>query len=359
MIYLNAKRIFSTERSADIEKSVEIINALLPDLSNVKIIYIIGDNAYSCGSYVSSVLERSGFKVGVCHANSVLEARDKISVGASSFPTQEICERLERLVSSALTMGRINNAKSGRSFDTLPLSPESVLCLFAFDCFAQKDCELAIFECSEYFFENILSKLSITPLCSIFTSFDEIKISELIDTMPCGTKEIVRFSQKEDFDFISNKFSSKGARINTVSENKINIGKTNIYGTDLYYNSVYYHIQAVERKNVTYAALAIECIKALSRTIVPIAQSSIYKGLASVRLLYELELFSVSPLIFLKANNSDEDPDVSFLNCKKISVIKEDEMPQDIKNMIKARDFDALILTGSLEFIKKIKNIIK
>ena len=360
MIYANAKKIFSTERNADFQKSVDILNTLLPDLSKNKIIYVIGDDTDACGAFVSSVIESSRFSIGRARDCFELEPHNIFSINGSCIPTQNICANLDRLASLLLNMGQSENAKSNRIFDKLPLSKESLACLFAFDYFAEKECDFILFECSEAFFESILSKLKIVPAVALFTSFDGEKISKFTDALPCATKEMICYSKDDNYDYISNKYSAKGTRISFVSQNKIKPVKTGGLGSDFYYNSTSYHIQAFEDKNIIYASLSLECISALSRLFSPFSRTAIYVGLEKAKLLFDLEIFSLSPMVILKVNNFDEDINPYFLQGKTVTVVKEEMLEsatfhKTVKSLISNNGQDAILFTGSIRFINEIK----
>ena len=357
---MNAKKIFSTERDVDCQKSIDILNSFLPDLSKNKIIYIIGDDTDACGAFVSSVIERSNFSAGRARSFLELEPHNIFLLGSQCVPTQDICAYLDRLTSPLLTVGKSENSKSNRIFDKLPLSKESLACLFTFDYFAQKECDFIVFECSEAFFENILSKLKIVPTVAIFTSFDGEKTSKLTEALPYGTKDIICYSKNENYDYISNKYSAKEARMTFVSQNKINTVRSRALRSDFYYNSISYHIQAIEPKNIIYASLSLECINALSRLFTPFSRPTIYAGLEQAKLLFDFEIFSLSPIILLKAKNFDEDSSLSFLEKKTVTVIKQEMLPSSafhktLKNLIVKNDTDTLLFTGNLKFITEIK----
>ena len=352
MIYLNANRIFSVERATDPAVSLDLLGDLLPDLSNTKIIYAIGDGAEACSSYISEALLRSGFSVFRCRANSTAEAKQKFLINGSPLSVNEACERIEDLSSRLISIRKVANPASNRIFDTLPLSAEEFSFLLSAELVKDISCDIAIFELSDQLFENVISKLPLSPACAILTSFCEETVSEQIETMPSLTANIVRYSHADCFDFISNTFSSRGARISTVSDNKITYGSTSLYGCELFYNSDQFNIRSVEKKSVIYAALAIE---ALMCSGLCVSRAAIHQGLANAMPLCDARLISLSPVVYTKITDSSDElsGDLFCFEEKALRFIREGD---DIRSIIARRDFDIAIIIGKYDLISKMNN---
>ena len=330
MIYLNAKRVFSYERATDPKLSFEILNALLPDLSSRKVIYAIGKGAESCSSYISASLLRAGVSVIHCRASSFLEPKQRFIRCGSCISPADICELAERLASSALEIYKLPCAKSHRLFDTLPLSPEEFAFLCGAHLFAESDAETVIFEVSDGFFEDILSKLSIIPTCVIITSLDEERTTRKIALIPTGVSNVIRYSNVPNYDFISREIAPCGARISTVSKNKLTLGRATPCGREFYYNSEGFNIRSIEERGVIYASLSIECLRALS-----VPRAATYQGLAAAHPLSDPNLLSISPLVYSATSN---DVDLSCFEGKRIVFLS------DEKEMSEQDDLDVAVI---------------
>ena len=340
MTYANIKKLFSKNSSAD--TSAELLNNMLECKPSGKLIYVVGDNTDSCGAFISSILQKADITAGRFRSCFELETRKMFSIGADFVSVQDICEFIDTL-------------PSPKSF-----SREELSYLFALDCFGKKSCEVIIFETSEEFFKNVLSHIEISPDIVIFTSFDEEKALEFTSALQSGTKDAIYFSVRDNYDYVSSRYTSAGTRLTAVSSNKLNIVKTNSFGTDFYYNTLPYKIQAAEYENIIFAALSLECISALSRLGFSFSNYSLTKGLESADLLFDFKLFSLSPTVILKAGRIDDKNIPSFLSGRALTVIKEEDIPtsvfhKTVKAIIEENNFEVLLFSGSLGFLENVK----
>ena len=339
MTYANIKKLFS---SSSADTSAELLNNMITDKVNCRLVYVVGDDTDACGAFVSSVLQKANVRAGRAQSCDGLEARKLFSAETEFVSPQELCEFT-------------NTVPSPKSF-----SKEALSLLFALDCFGKKGCEAIIFETTEEFFKSTLSKLKITPDIVIFTSFEEKTVSDLITALPRGVKDAICFSDLDNYDYISSKYTNEGTRVSVVSKNKINAVKTSFFGTDFYYNSQPYTTRATAPENIIHAALALECISALSRLGLTFSKYSLTKGLGCASLLFDLELFSLSPAIILKAGRFSEEKVASFLKADTLTIIKEEDIPtstfhKTVKSLLEQNNSDILLFSGSLDFIGKIR----
>lgn len=348
MIYLNANRAISTERSSDPEVAPRIFDRLLPDSPLPSIICVVGDRAHIAGAFVSSVISASGASCGRYRSFGGLDLSEKFCVSPRGVSAESVISVIDRLCRSSLELGRAKNAKSNRIFDAIPLDAEELSFLCAIHIFSAERCDFAVLECSERFFEVVLSRSSLKLDAVIFTASEENTVNRLIGLSPFGTREIIRLSSEDCFEHVSSTRSPGGARISTVSPNKINVGRIGALGADFYYNSDFYQIRCPDKSAVPLASLAVELAFALGLCPSP----TVNKGLLAAAPDGVLELFSVYPLIFI--NNSGYMPRLDFLRGKSIKVISEEGY--DRKNIPPLdADSDVLIVHGSKSFTEAVK----
>ena len=354
MIYLNANRIFATKRNTDPKLSLEILGSLIPDLSQTKLIYVIGDGAETSSSYLSEPLLLADVTVLRCRASARIDAKQKFLINGESISPAELCSSIERLTTRILDAGAISNPASNRLFDILPLSCEELSFLLAAELAAECACDAVIFEISSYTFKNVISKLSIAPLCAVIASLSEQCADELIGLLPLGTKAAVRYSDKVSFDFISNDLSSSNTLIGTVSPNKITSGRITSFGANFFYNSFQFDIKSIEKDDVIFASLAAEALMTLSRlSELFVPYPLIYQGILQASPLFSAELFSISPLIYTKISDTCTSlPDSSLFDEKRLIFIYESD---DVRAIISKRDFDVAVIVGSYDFIQSTK----
>lgn len=348
MIYLNANRAISNERASRPDDALRIFCRLLPEAHMPRIVCVVGERAGTAGAFVASVISASGACVGR-YRSKALGLKEKFCVLPRGESVDRVICVIDQLCRSSVELGRAKNAKSNRIFDAVPLNAEELSCLCALHIFSDRRCDLAVIECSERFFDVILSRSSLPLEAVIFTSQDSAVTDRLIEIAPSHTREIIRLSDEDCFEHVSATRAKNGARISTVSPNKINTGRVGILGADFYYNSDFYQIRSPDRRIVPLASLAVELAFALD--LCP--SSIVNKGLRAAAPDEALELFSAYPLIFI--NTAGYTPDLDFLRGKNIKFIFEEGYNKNRTVTLDA-DSDALIVQGSRRFSEGIKN---
>ena len=202
------------------------------------------------------------------------------------------------------------------------------------------DSEYLIFETSEEYYAKIKDKISAFAL--ILAIDDDKKAESIIENAHPKVKEIINLSQKDDFDYISNKTNSNGARITYVSKNKITVANSDLFGTSFYHYSYLYHISALDLNNIPLAHLSIEAASVIFNSPRPY----IYKGLEKAKIPHDLILYSLSPTILLCENDN-----FKLHHKLKFKIFTQDsefEIPKD-----------NTIFCGDKKYIESIKNKLK
>lgn len=268
---------------------------LIPFDIKSKIIFIVGNRASNVGSFLTSIM--SACEISHTHYinSNRVDFNKRFLHNELPISQEIICENAEKL---------LKISKKSLSNDDL----------FLAITLSVTNEEYTIIEMSEDYYNY--AKEYISPFALILSVKDDEKIANLIENAPDSVKEIISLSNKENFDYISNKTNDKGARITLASANKITIADANLLGTSFYHYSYLYHISALDLNNVSLAHLAIESANVLFSAPRPY----IYKGLDSARPIFDLKLYSLSPTILIW--NGEDDYLLHHTLINKIDKIK-------------------------------------
>lgn len=257
----------------------KIFDLISKDIKS-KIILIVGNRTCNVASFLCSIM--SACEISHTHYINTNRVDFNKRFLHNELPINQeiICENAEKLLK--ITKKSLSNDDLFLAI-TLSISSD----------------EYTVIEMSEEYYNH--AKEYISPFALILSIQEDEKVASLIKNAPNSIKEIISLSNKENFDYISNKTNDKGARITLASANKITIANANLLGTSFYHYSYLYHISALDLNNISLAHLAIESANVLFSAPRPY----IYKGLDSARPILEFELYSLSPTV-LVWNGEDE-----------------------------------------------------
>lgn len=276
MTYKNLKRFLSENNNS------ELIFDLMPRGVKSKIILAVGENASNFASFLSSILKQKN----ISHSRFIncrnLELKDRFLKDGEPLEIDVICKYAERLIK-----------KSGKAIGDEQL-------LFDISLLALQN-DYVIIEISDDFYERTVDKLTFVPLSIIFCTLDDKLNNRLIDLAPVGVSEIFALSERENFDFVSQITNKNGTRVSFASQNKITVYKNSLLGTEIFYFSYLYRLPSLDQCNNLLAILAIDC----ARILFDISRATIHKGLSNAHLIYDLELYSLSPNILLREGKDD------------------------------------------------------
>ena len=245
-----------------------------------KIILVVGDGASNTASYLSSIMLSCDISHFHYTNNKNTDVNKRFLQNGEPILQEILCENAENI---------IKNSQKFLSNDDL---------LFALAVSISNE-EYAIIEISEEYYSYIKNHFSLFALILAIKNDD--KAFEIIKNAPCGIKEIISLSQKDDFDYISTKTNQNGTRITLASPNKITVFNSDLFGTSFYHYSYQYHISSLNLNNVSLANLAIES----ASVIFGAPRPYIYKGIESARLPNDLLLYSLLPTILLYEGDND------------------------------------------------------
>lgn len=261
------------------EHNAKIFDLISNDIKS-KIILIVGNRASNVGAFLSSIMSSCEIEHARYINSDKIPLNKRFLVNQNQVDQETICSNAENI---------LKISKKSLSNDDLLFSLATSF----------YDKEYIIIEMSETYYINAAKYIS--PFALVLCINDDAKSKFLIENAPQGTKEIITFSEKDNFDYISNQTNANGTRITFATKNKIIISDANLFGTSFYHYDYLYHISALDLNNVPLAHLAIESATVLFSAPRPY----IYKGLENAVPLYDLKLFSLSPTVLLWDGDDD------------------------------------------------------
>ena len=287
-----------------------------------KIILVIGDGATNAASYLSSVMLSCGISYFHYTNNENIDVNKRFLYNGIPILQEALCENAENIIKSS---------KKLLSNDDL---------FFALTVSISNE-EYAIIEMSEDYYCH--TKNYFSPFALILAIKNDEIANKIIENAPCGIKEIISLSQKDDFDYISTQTNQNGTRITLASPNKITVSGADLFGTSFYHYSYLYHISSLNLNNVSLAHLTIESASVILNTPRPY----IYKGLEAARIPHDLTLYSLSPTILLYEGINDFK---LHHKLKFVTVTENDEFVYPKENTL---------FCGNKEYIEQIKEKLK
>lgn len=270
MTYRSFKNFINHNTNNHNEKIFDLISN---DIKS-KIILIVGNRASNVGEFLSSIMCTCDIEHTRYVNADKIPVNKRFLIGQNQIDQEIIC----------------NNAESILKSSKKTLSNDDLLFSLAISLGSK---EYALIEMCEDYYIKIAHKIS--PFALVLCIDNDKRAEFIIDNAPQGIKEIISLSQKDNFDYISNKINDNGARITLASANKITIADANLLGTSFYHYSYLYHISALDLNNVSLAHLAIESASVLFSAPRPY----IYKGLENARPIFDFELYSISPTVLI------------------------------------------------------------
>lgn len=230
-------------------------NLLLDNMANIidfdlagisvksKIILCVGKRADTVSAYLSSIMSECGISFSRYTNDEKLELRNRFARLGSPVDDWELCRSADIICKSTSSA----------------LASEVLLVLMALSLL--DGAEYLLIDLSYDLYEHIFERIN--PFAVIFTDGNDDKNEFLAQSVPSGAKEIVIFSEKEDFDYISRHTNTFVARINYASSNKATVFRKSPLGTEFFYFDKPYRISSRDESLVNSANIALTAARAL------------------------------------------------------------------------------------------------
>lgn len=287
---------------------LDAIKALMNELGNpqdnLRIVHIAGTNGKgSVGTFISQVLTEAGYRVGRFVSPTIYCYEERFQINGEYISEESL----------ASCMSAVAEAAEAIDYDPtgFELETAAALCYFSTEA-----CDLAVVECGlggAQDATNVIEHNLLTVLTSI--SLDHTAI--LGDTIEAVTREKCGIIRDDTEVITIEQESASLAVIKEVCGDGIPLGvvkKTDIKNKRLdglaqcfdygKYGAV--KINMLGDYQLENAALALECIAALTRKGFTVAEGAIYKGMSKAHWGGRFEVISTDPVFILDgAHNPD------------------------------------------------------
>ncbi|MBR1650405.1 MAG: bifunctional folylpolyglutamate synthase/dihydrofolate synthase [Lachnospiraceae bacterium] len=302
-------------RGGSINPGLSRIKNLLEELGNpqddLKCVHVAGTNGKgSVCAFVSSVLIKAGFKVGVFTSPAVFDYRERYRVGKKNISAADLVKMTELVRAAACRMEERGLEKPS-SFET-----ETAL---AFLYFKEKNCDIAVIETGMGGLEdstNIIEK----PLCSVIASVSFDHMAFLGDSLEKiafqkagiikpGCPVVSARQHKEAARVIEDVAKEKKSNLTTVDEDKIKdrkVSKASIFQLFDYKEHKKIEISLLGKYQLKNAALAIETVEVLRSLGLRITDKALYEGLKEASWPGRFQILSDKPAIIVDGAHNEE-----------------------------------------------------
>ena len=278
----------------------ELMKQLKNPQDDLQIIHVAGTNGKgSTIAFLSSILQRAGYRIGVYTSPAVFDYRERFVINGQWISEKNLCEYLIRLKN---VCERI--VEEGKSHPTL-FEIETAL---AFLYFKEEHCDYVLLEVGmggETDATNVISH----SLCSVFASFGRDHMQFLgeslfeIATVKAGIlKEggcgVSIWQEPEVVTAIVAVAEKKNARVTFAQPPQLDFrGKNSQVFSYKEFTDV--SIPLAGSYQLDNAVLALETVLALRRLGVYIPNEAVYEGMASAKWPGRMECISVCPRVYL------------------------------------------------------------
>ena len=253
----------------------------LPKNIKTKIILTVGDKTSNASAFFSSIMRAYNIPHSRYSTAEHIELKNRFLRSLSPINIDELITSAERIVKRSQKM----------------ISSENLLFLLAINLLCNN--EYLLVDVSVDLYKHLIDKIN--PYAIILAVDNDDKAEEIIASAPADTKYIISLCQRDDYSYRPTVTAPCGAIVSYASKNKITVKSADIMGTDFFHYDYLYHIPTIDQKNIPLAHLAIESASLIFAAIRP----KIYEGLNTARDLYDLELYSLSPAVYLRNGNDD------------------------------------------------------
>ena len=319
MTYKKLKKYISENKSTDEDRFFDFI----PQNIRSKIILTVGDETSNASAFFSSIMKAYSIPHSRYSMAENIELKNRFLRSLSPINIDELSTVADRIVRRSQKM----------------ILSENLLFLLALNLLSNN--EYLLIDVSLSLYQHLIGRIN--PYAIIFALNDDDKAEELIASASAGTKYIISLAQRNDYSYRPTVTAPCGATVSYASKNKITVKSADIMGTDFFHYDYLYHIPTIDQNNVPLAHLAIESASLIFAAIRP----KIHDGLSDARDLYDLELYSLSPAVYLRNGDNNF---VLHHRMKFNIVTNETDFVPPTQNTV---------FCGNIEYIDKIKKCLK
>ncbi len=297
---IDLKNVIETRDGADYQRDNydDFLNKIRFSF-NIPAIHIAGTNGKgSTATYIASVYQKQGYKVGLYTSPALYEINEMILVNDEQISDSDI----EAIIKD-----------KKKEINKFELSTFEIITYVAFTYFKQQQCDICVIECGmggEVDATNVFTPVLsiITSISLEHTSFLGKSISEIALQKAGIIKEEVPVLlgniPEEALDVIANECKERKSKILRVSEtHQPTLTNEGYEFSYLTHSNI--KIQSLAYYSVQDASLAIDAIDIL-RSVFPVDEDNLIKGLGSVKMSCRYEKLVNDPLTIIDGGHNPE-----------------------------------------------------
>ena len=297
---IDLKNVIETRDGADYQRdNYDDFLSKIKFSFNIPAIHIAGTNGKgSTATYIASIYQKQGYKVGLYTSPALYEINEMILVNGEQISDSDI----ESIIKD-----------KKKEITKYELSTFEITTYVAFTYFKQQQCDICVIECGmggEVDATNVFTPVLsiITSISLEHTSFLGKSISEIALQKAGIIKEeipvLLGNIPEEALDVIANECKERKSKIYRVSEtHQPTLTNEGYEFSYLIHSNI--KIQSLAFYSVQDASLAIDAIDIL-RPIFPVEEENLLKGLASVKMNCRYEKLAKDPLTIIDGGHNPE-----------------------------------------------------
>lgn len=320
-----------------LERVSRLVSLAKNPQKDLKFIHIAGTSGKgSTATLISSILEKSGLKVGLFTSPYIVDFRERFMINGEKISKDDFC----RLASFLYPLVKSLND------DGIVITEFEFNTVLGFLYFKEQKCDIVCLEVGmggRFDATNLID----SPLVSVITSIGLDHIDILGDTYEkiafekCGIIKtscpVVSYPLQRDgaFNVISDTCEQKNCELSIPDTKKLKLLSENVGSSCFQYEGKDYKINLSGIHQVYNAITAIETVKMLNKSYLEVSDDAIYNGILSAKAPARLEIISEKPLIIIDgAHNADKvNALYTFINRFKGKIVS-------ICGMLKDKDYE-------------------
>ncbi len=330
--YIHSCGMFS--HKASLERIEKAMAKLGNPQNNFKAIHIAGTNGKgSVCTFISSVLKKSGYKVGKFVSPYITDFCERIQINDEYISQSDLCRLSQRVIDTGVS-----------------LTEFEFITAVGFLYFSENSVDIAVVETGlggRFDATNIMS----SPIVSVITKIGLDHTAVLGDTIEqiarekCGIIKgntvVTAYNQPQKAMSVIKEYSSNAIVPNSKLLKNIEIS---LFGNSFIYDNVEYNTSLGGNFQIENAVTAIEVLKNCGLNI---SETDIKNGLENAFLPARLETVSKDPLVCIDGAHNPDGADVLS------SVLKENKNSTAIIGVMRDKNYEK-VLKQTLPFIKNV-----
>ncbi len=287
-----------------LERILELLELLGNPQEKLKFLHVAGTNGKgSVCTFLSQILKASSYKTGLYISPYVVDFRERIQIDNKMISEETLEKSAEKVKNAVKKLADANIEIT--EFEAVTAA--AFLCFLEEKCdFVVLETGLG----GRFDATNIIAAPEVSVITSISLDHVKILGDNIaqIAFEKCGIIKkdcpvVTNNSQQKDaLDVIKEIANQKNCRLSVAESEKLSISVENIFGSSFIYKNEQFNISMPGRHQIENAVTAIEAVKAAE---IPLNSDSIYQGLNAAQIPARIQVISAEPLIILDGSHNE------------------------------------------------------